>query len=110
MWNAIFRGSLRVSLPACGRKMSPGAHRLKRRRGREVLLRLRVVKVMVKRHGLEAIARLIAAQRLAKSVQVPRGAIDQQLGDSLRVGERTGREKATQVGLDDPGSSPDGPT
>jgi len=87
--------SMRISLPACDREMSPGAHRLKRRRGREVLLRLRVVKLMVKRHGLEAIARLIAAQRLAKSVQVRRVAIDQQLGDSLRVGQRTGREYAT---------------
>src|SRR5438876_35149 len=71
------------------------AHRLKRRRGREILLRLRVIKLMVRRHGLEAMARLIAAQRLAKRVQVRRVAIDQQLSNSLSVGERTGREYAT---------------
>jgi hypothetical protein len=75
--------------------MSPGPHRLKRRRGREVLLHLRVIKLMVGRHGLEAIARLIAAQRLAKRVQVRRVAIDQQLSDSLSVGERTRREYAS---------------
>jgi len=50
---------------------------------------------MVRRHGLEAIARLIAAQRLAKRVQVRRVAVDQQLSDSLSIGERTGREYAT---------------
>ncbi len=78
-----------------GLTIPPGAHRLKRRRGREVLLRLRVIKLMIRRHGLEAIARLIAAQRPAQRVQVRRVAIDQQLGDSLSVGERTGREYAT---------------
>jgi hypothetical protein len=50
---------------------------------------------MVSRHGLEAIGRLIAAQRPAKRVQVRRVAIDQQLSDSLGLGERTGREYAT---------------
>jgi len=65
---------------------------------------------MVRRHGLEAIARLIAAQRLAKRVQVRRVAIDQQLSDSLSVGERTGREYATQVRLDDPVSEQDART
>ena len=62
---------------------------------------------MVKRHGLEAIGRLIAAQRPAKRVQVRRVAIDQQVGDSLGVGERAGREYATQVRLDDPVSAQD---
>src|SRR2546422_4063417 len=60
---------------------------------------------MVSRHGLEAIGRLIAAQRPAKRVQVRRVTIDQQLSDSLGVGERTGREYATQVRLDDPVSA-----
>src|SRR5712691_1891971 len=79
-------------------------------RGREVLLRLRVIKLMVRRHSLEAIRRLIAAQRLAKRVQIRRVAIDQQLSDSLRVGERTGREYATEVRLDDPVSAQDAGT
>src|SRR5712692_5542520 len=87
--------------------MSPGPYRLKRRRGREVLLRLRVIKLMVRRHGLEAIRRLIGAQRLAKRVQVRRVAIDQQLRNSRSLGERTGREYATQVRLDDLGSAQD---
>jgi hypothetical protein len=82
-------------LPACGREISRGPHRLKRRRGREVLLRLRVIKLMVSRDGLEAIRRLITAQRPAKRVQVRRVAIDQQLSDSLSLGVRTGREYAT---------------
>src|SRR6266851_8563344 len=85
----------RVSLPARGREISRGPHRLKRRRGREVLLRLRVIQLMVGRHGLEAIRRLIAAQRPAKRVQVRRVTIDQQLSDSLSLGERTGRQYAT---------------
>src|SRR5438093_12214379 len=79
-------------------------------RAREVLLRLRVIKLMVSRHGLEAIGRLIAAQRPAKRVQVRRVTIDQQLRDSLSVGERTGREYATQVRLDDPVSAQDART
>ena len=79
-------------------------------RGREVPLRLRVIKLMVSRHGLEAFGRLIAAQRPAKRVQVRRVAIDQQLSDSLSVGERTGREYATQVRLDDPVSAQDART
>jgi len=57
---------------------------------------------MVKRHGLEASGRVIAAQRPAKRVQVHSVAIYQQLGDSLGVGERTGREYATEVRLDNP--------
>jgi hypothetical protein len=84
-------------LPTCGREIARGPHRLKRWRGREVLLRLRVIKLMVCRHGLEA----------AKRVQVRRVAIDQQLSDSLSVGERAGREYATQVRLDDPVSAQD---
>src|SRR5256885_12354598 len=79
-------------------------------RGREVPLRLRVIKLMVSRHGLEAFGRLIAAQRSAKRGQVRRVAGDQQLGDSLSVGLRTGREYATQVRLDDPVSAQDART
>jgi hypothetical protein len=50
---------------------------------------------MVSRHGLEAIGRLVAAQRPAKRVQVRRVAIDQQLSDSLGLGVRPGSEYAT---------------
>src|SRR6267154_2587424 len=80
------------------------------KRGREVPLRLRVIKLMVSRHGLEAIRRLIAAQRPAKRVQVRSLAIDQQVSDSLSLGVRTGREYATQVRLDDPVSAQDART
>ena len=86
-----------LKLSRCSVRQDARAHPHDTRRlaGREVLLRLRVIKLMVRRHGLEAIARLIAAQRLAKPVQVRRVAVDQQLSDSLSVGERTGREYAT---------------
>ena len=74
------------------------------------MLRLGVIKFMVSRHGLEALGHLIAAQRPAKRVQVRRVAVDQQLSDSVSVGERTGREYATQVRLDDPVSAQDART
>ncbi len=82
-------------------------HRLKRRRRREVLLRLLVIKLMVRGHGLEAIRHLRAAQRLAQRVHVRRVAMDQHVGDALRVGERTGREYAIEVRLNDPVSAQD---